>query len=110
MGGAWTGFLLVNNVTSALHTPLMSLTNAISGIVILAGILAVSPTLNTDQRTFDYISQFQPYRSFAEEGIMTVENVCTVTPTDELVIQIELTMDSVVPGTTSLCLERGIAS
>eukprot|EP00898_Chlorokybus_atmophyticus_P003942 jgi/Chlat1/4549/Chrsp29S00336 len=39
---AWVGYLLVINVTSALHTPLMSVSNAISGIVILGGMVGVS--------------------------------------------------------------------
>ncbi|GBG73536.1 hypothetical protein CBR_g16879 [Chara braunii] len=40
--GSWVGYLLVWNVTPALHTPLMSVTNAISGIVVLGGMLSVS--------------------------------------------------------------------
>ena len=35
------GYHVVWNVTSALHTPLMSVTNAISGIVIVGAILQV---------------------------------------------------------------------
>ncbi|KAH0478386.1 MAG: uncharacterized protein KVP18_004358 [Porospora cf. gigantea A] len=44
--GSWVGYLLVCGVTSALHTPLMSLTNAISGVVILAALVTVSPGWN----------------------------------------------------------------
>ena len=36
------GFQVVWNVTAALHTPLMSVTNAISGIIIVGGMLQVS--------------------------------------------------------------------
>ena len=36
------GWLLVWNVTPALHTPLMSVTNAISGIIIIGGMLQLS--------------------------------------------------------------------
>ncbi|MDR7121324.1 Re/Si-specific NAD(P)(+) transhydrogenase subunit alpha [Rheinheimera soli] len=36
------GFYLVWNVTHALHTPLMSVTNAISGIIILGALLQIS--------------------------------------------------------------------
>jgi len=32
------GYYVVWNVTSALHTPLMSVTNAISGIIVVGGI------------------------------------------------------------------------
>eukprot|EP00915_Cephaloidophora_sp_WS-2016_P005444 GHVH01007232.1.p1 GENE.GHVH01007232.1~~GHVH01007232.1.p1 ORF type:complete len:1145 (+),score=175.51 GHVH01007232.1:231-3665(+) len=45
MLSCWTGYLLVRGVTVALHTPLMSLTNAISGVVIVAAMLSVSPLL-----------------------------------------------------------------
>src|SRR5690606_23647306 len=34
------GFQVVWNVTPALHTPLMSVTNAISGIIVVGGLLA----------------------------------------------------------------------
>ena len=37
----FVGYHVVWNVTSALHTPLMSVTNAISGIVIVRAILQV---------------------------------------------------------------------
>ena len=37
----FVGFHVVLNVTPALHTPLMSVTNAISGIVIVGAILQV---------------------------------------------------------------------
>lgn len=36
------GWLLVWNVTPALHTPLMSVTNAISGIIVIGGMLQLS--------------------------------------------------------------------
>ena len=35
------GFYVINNVTHALHTPLMSETNAISGIIIVGALLQV---------------------------------------------------------------------
>ena len=38
----FVGWQLVWNVTPALHTPLMSVTNAISGIIIVGGILQMS--------------------------------------------------------------------
>lgn len=38
----FVGWLVVWNVTPALHTPLMSVTNAISGIIILGGMLEIS--------------------------------------------------------------------
>jgi NAD/NADP transhydrogenase alpha subunit len=39
---AWVGYMLVYGVHPALHTPLMSVSNAISGVVILGGIFMVS--------------------------------------------------------------------
>jgi NAD(P) transhydrogenase subunit alpha len=36
------GWQVVWNVTAALHTPLMSVTNAISGIIIVGGMLQIS--------------------------------------------------------------------
>ncbi len=36
------GWQVVWNVTPALHTPLMSVTNAISGIIVIGGMLQVS--------------------------------------------------------------------
>ena len=39
------GWQVVWNVTPALHTPLMSVTNAISGIIVIGGLLQVSGPL-----------------------------------------------------------------
>jgi len=41
------GWQLIWNVTPALHTPLMSVTNAISGIIIIGGMLQISGPLNS---------------------------------------------------------------
>jgi H+-translocating NAD(P) transhydrogenase subunit alpha len=41
------GWQVVWNVTPALHTPLMSVTNAISGIIVVGGMLAVSGPPNS---------------------------------------------------------------
>ena len=40
----FVGFQLVWNVTPALHTPLMSVTNAISGIIVIGGMMQVGGT------------------------------------------------------------------
>jgi NAD(P) transhydrogenase subunit alpha len=40
------GWQVVWNVTPALHTPLMSVTNAISGIIVIGGMLQVSGPLS----------------------------------------------------------------
>ncbi len=39
MLACFVGWQLVWNVTPALHTPLMSVTNAISGIIVIGGLL-----------------------------------------------------------------------
>ena len=38
----FVGYMVVWNVTPALHTPLMSVTNAISGIIIIGALLQIS--------------------------------------------------------------------
>jgi NAD(P) transhydrogenase subunit alpha len=43
----FVGYQVIWNVTPALHTPLMSVTNAISGIIILGGMLQVSGSLTS---------------------------------------------------------------
>ncbi len=40
----FVGYYVVWRVTPALHTPLMSVTNAISGIIILGAIIAIGPS------------------------------------------------------------------
>jgi NAD(P) transhydrogenase subunit alpha len=42
----FVGYMVVWNVTPALHTPLMSVTNAISGIIVIGGMLQVSGPLS----------------------------------------------------------------
>ena len=43
----FVGYYVVWRVTPALHTPLMSVTNAISGIIIVGAIIAVGPAGGT---------------------------------------------------------------
>ncbi len=43
----FVGFQVVWNVTAALHTPLMSVTNAISGIIVVGGLLSGTGELHT---------------------------------------------------------------
>ena len=37
------GFYVIGNVAHALHTPLMSVTNAISGIIVVGAMLQITP-------------------------------------------------------------------
>ena len=48
----FVGYHVVWNVTPALHTPLMSVTNAISGIILVGAMLAAGPaeTASTPDR------------------------------------------------------------
>ena len=48
----YVGFHVVWNVTPALHTPLMAVTNAISAIVIVGAMLAAGLTLGTPGKFF----------------------------------------------------------
>ena len=41
----FVGYHVVWNVTPALHSPLMGVTNAISSVIIVGGLLAVGPEL-----------------------------------------------------------------
>lgn len=41
----FVGYYVVSGVTPALHTPLMAVTNAISGVVVVAGILVAGAAL-----------------------------------------------------------------
>ncbi len=43
----FVGYYVVWRVTPALHTPLMSVTNAISSIIILGGLIAAGTELNS---------------------------------------------------------------
>ena len=44
----FVGYYVVWSVTPALHTPLMSVTNAISSVIVVGALLAVGVSLSTD--------------------------------------------------------------
>jgi NAD(P) transhydrogenase subunit alpha len=44
----FVGYFVVWSVTPALHTPLMSVTNAISSVIVVGALLAVGVNLTTD--------------------------------------------------------------
>lgn len=54
----FVGWQVVWNVSPALHTPLMSVTNAISGIIILGGMLHLSTNANTAAILFGAFAVF----------------------------------------------------
>jgi NAD(P) transhydrogenase subunit alpha len=45
----FVGYYVVWSVTPALHTPLMSVTNAISSVIVVGALLAVGVVLTTDE-------------------------------------------------------------
>ena len=51
----FVGYFVVWSVTPALHTPLMSVTNAISGIIIVGSLtlLCIESDANPSERSFD---------------------------------------------------------
>jgi NAD(P) transhydrogenase subunit alpha len=50
----FVGYFVVWSVTPALHTPLMSVTNAISSVIVVGALLAVGVSLATDS---DWVSK-----------------------------------------------------
>ena len=44
---AFVGFEVISKIPNTLHTPLMSATNAIHGIVVLGGLLVIGPATGT---------------------------------------------------------------
>ena len=49
------GYLLINNVPSLLHTPLMSGMNALSGVTVIGTILSTVAAVNPDNEIIGYI-------------------------------------------------------
>ena len=54
----FVGYYVVWSVTPALHTPLMSVTNAISGIIILGGLLHLSANATTSAMVLGLLAVF----------------------------------------------------
>ncbi|WDD96394.1 NAD(P) transhydrogenase subunit alpha [Burkholderia sp. FERM BP-3421] len=52
----YVGYHVVWNVTPALHTPLMAVTNAISAIVIVGAMLAAALTVGTTGKVFGVLA------------------------------------------------------
>jgi H+-translocating NAD(P) transhydrogenase subunit alpha len=49
----FVGYMVVWNVTAALHTPLMSVTNAISSIIAIGALVQIAPPLSGDAAVMD---------------------------------------------------------
>lgn len=54
----FVGYYVVWSVTPALHTPLMSVTNAISSVIVVGALLAVGPDVGGDGSTFAKVMGF----------------------------------------------------
>lgn len=54
----FVGYYVVWKVTPALHTPLMSITNAISGIIIIGAMISASPAEFSLASVFGYVATF----------------------------------------------------
>ncbi len=52
----FVGFEVISKVPSMLHTPLMSGTNAIHGIILFGGILVLADASTTLQQVFGFIA------------------------------------------------------
>ena len=56
VGAVVIGYFLVSRVPPRLHTPLMSMTNAISAVTILGGILLFAVELNVVQKVLGFLA------------------------------------------------------
>ena len=54
----FVGWQVVWKVTPALHTPLMSVTNAISGIIVVGDMIQVGPDLSTPETIIAAVAIF----------------------------------------------------
>jgi NAD(P) transhydrogenase subunit alpha len=52
----FVGYFVIWSVTPALHTPLMSVTNAISGIIIVGALIAAAPSVLTGATVLGYVA------------------------------------------------------
>lgn len=52
----FVGFYVVWNVTSALHSPLMSVTNAISSVIIVGALIAAGPVDMHPSKVFGFVA------------------------------------------------------
>ena len=58
MLSCFVGYFVIWNVTPALHSPLMSVTNAISGIIIIGALSAIENATDTSSLIFAYLACF----------------------------------------------------
>ena len=56
----WLGYKVISEVPSLLHTPLMSGTNAISGVTILGSLVSTAVAVNSGSKLFGFIAIISP--------------------------------------------------
>eukprot|EP00918_Siedleckia_nematoides_P064667 GHVU01140612.1.p2 GENE.GHVU01140612.1~~GHVU01140612.1.p2 ORF type:complete len:261 (-),score=31.40 GHVU01140612.1:445-1227(-) len=66
--GCWLGYLLVWGVVPALHSPLMSVSNAISGVVMVGALLGISAYAHSDFQTHCRPARLDPLLVAAPDG------------------------------------------
>ena len=65
------GFELISKVPATLHTPLMSLTNAISAIAVVGAILVAGPDYPTEIRVLGLIALFASVTNIVSGFLIT---------------------------------------
>ena len=70
------GYFVVKGVSPALHSPLMSVSNAISGIIIIGAILIAGKHLPYFFLCFHYIKNFEKRQSFSGDFIYYRTKIC----------------------------------
>ena len=65
------GFLVIQNVSRLLHTPLMSLTNAISAIAVVGAILVAGPDYPLEIRILGVIAVFASMTNIVSGFLIT---------------------------------------
>lgn len=58
MLACFVGYFIIWGVTPALHSPLMSISNAISGIIILGAVLSLQDAVSFKAQILSYIAIF----------------------------------------------------
>lgn len=58
MLACFVGFLTVRNITPALHSPFMSVSNAISGIIILGALISLQNSIHFGEELLSYMACF----------------------------------------------------
>lgn len=58
MLACFVGYLTIRNITPALHSPFMSVSNAISGIIILGALISLKDSTHLGDEVLSYLACF----------------------------------------------------